>query len=105
MSFGQNLKTTFPKEFSKEFWLIKRQHEYNYIAEIKFGNFYSRVILGAKYFFFARPKVLIYAKRRDRLFFFASKEAYPIVRQLEKILVKKTQAIVVKMREKQLLGP
>ena len=30
------------------------------------------------------------------LFFFASKEAYPIVRQLEKITVKKVQAKVVK---------
>ena len=29
-------------------------------------------------------------------FFFASKEAYPIVRQLEKITVKKAQAKVVK---------
>ena len=38
-------------------------------------------------------------------FFFASKEACPIVRQLEKITVKKGQAKVVKMREKQILGP
>ena len=37
--------------------------------------------------------------------FFASKEAYPIVRQLEKITVKKAQAKVVKMREEQILGP
>ena len=29
-------------------------------------------------------------------FFFASKEAYPIVRQLEKIMVKKAEAKVVK---------
>ena len=35
--------------------------------------------------------------------FFASKEAYPIVRQLEKITVKKAEAS--KMREKQILGP
>ena len=36
-------------------------------------------------------------KRRGRFnFFFASKEAYPIVRQLEKITVKKAQAKVVK---------
>ena len=32
----------------------------------------------------------------DFIFFFASKEAYPIVRQLEKITVKKAQAKVVK---------
>ena len=37
--------------------------------------------------------------------FFASKEAYPIVRQLEKITMKKAEANVVKMREKQILGP
>ena len=37
--------------------------------------------------------------------FFASKEAYLIVRQLEKITVKKVEAKVVKMREKQILGP
>ena len=35
-----------------------------------------------------------------------SKEAHPIVRQLEKITVKKAQAKVVKiMSEKQMLGP
>ena len=32
----------------------------------------------------------------DFFFFFASKEAYPIVRQLEKITVKKAEAKVVK---------
>ena len=45
--------------------------------------------------------MLIYANLRenDRVdldFFFASKEAYPIVRQLVKITVKKAQAKVVK---------
>ena len=45
--------------------------------------------------------MLIYATWRendgvDLNFFFASKEAYPIVRQLEKIMVKKAQAKVVK---------
>ena len=35
-------------------------------------------------------------KRRGRFNFFASKEAYPIFRQLEKITVKKVQAKVVK---------
>ena len=39
------------------------------------------------------------------LFFFASKEAYPIVRQLEKITVKKSGSESSKMREKQILGP
>ena len=37
-------------------------------------------------------------------FFFASKEAYPIVRQLEKITVKKAQTKVVKCA-KTILGP
>ena len=44
--------------------------------------------------------MLIYANLRENdwvdLNFFASKEAYPIVRQLEKITVKKAQAKVVK---------
>ena len=45
--------------------------------------------------------MLIYANlqendRVDLIFFFASKEAYPIVRQLEKITEKKAQAKVVK---------
>ena len=39
------------------------------------------------------------------LIFFASKEAYPIVRQLEKITVKKNGSESSKMREKQILGP
>ena len=34
------------------------------------------------------------------IFFFASKEAYPIVRQLENITVKKAQAKVVKCAKK-----
>ena len=41
--------------------------------------------------------MLISEKTTGRFnFFFASKEAYPIVRQLEKITVKKAQAKVVK---------
>ena len=45
--------------------------------------------------------MLIYANFSEKtagsiLIFFASKEAYPIVRQLEKIMVKKAQAKVVK---------
>ena len=39
------------------------------------------------------------------LFIFASKEAYPIVRLLEKITVKKAEAKVVKCAKKQILGP
>ena len=37
--------------------------------------------------------------------YFASKEAYPIVRQLEKQRWKKAQAKVVKCAKKQILGP
>ena len=34
-----------------EIWLKLGDHEYITIAEIKFGYFYSRVILGANQFF------------------------------------------------------
>ena len=40
--------------------------------------------------------MLLARKRRGRFKFFASKEAYPIVRQLEKITMKKAEAKVVK---------
>ena len=30
--FGENLKTTFPKEFSNEIWLIIGDYEYIYIT-------------------------------------------------------------------------
>ena len=36
---------------------------------------------------------------------FALKEVNPIIRQLEKITMKKAEAKVVKCREKQILGP
>ena len=38
-------------------------------------------------------------------FFFSSKEAYPIVRQLEKNNGEKSESESSKMREKQTLGP
>ena len=34
----QNGKTTFPKEFFLEIWLIIEDCKYNYTAEIKFGK-------------------------------------------------------------------
>ena len=34
----KNWKTTFPKEFSLEIWLIIDDCKYNYTAEIKFGK-------------------------------------------------------------------
>ena len=54
--------------------------------------------------------MLIYTNKRENdgvdliFFFFASKEEYPIVRQLEKITVKKSASENSKMREKQILG-
>ena len=50
--------------------------------------------------------MLISEKTTESIFFCVSKEAYPIVRQLEKITVKKAQAKVVKCaKNKQMLGP
>ena len=53
--------------------------------------------------------MLIYANMWENdgvdLIFLASKEAYPIVRQLEKITVKKAQDKVVKCAKKKILGP
>ena len=43
-------KTTFTKEFFNEIWLKLGDHEYIYIAEIKFGQFYSGAILGGDHF-------------------------------------------------------
>ena len=55
----------------------------------------------AKTIFWYCAIMLIYANSRenngvDLIFFFASKEAYPIVKQLEKITVKKPEVKVVK---------
>ena len=45
-----------------------------------------------------KTTVLIFLKN-------SSKEAYPIVKQLEKITVKKAQAKIVNGKKKQILGP
>ena len=71
-------KKPFPKNFFIEFWIIVGEYEYIYIAEVKFGNCYLCVILGA--IFFCIPKMLIYANLRendgaDLIFFF--KQVYP----------------------------
>ena len=42
-------KNTFLKSFFNEIWLKIEDHEYINIAKIKFGNFYSSGILGAKH--------------------------------------------------------
>ena len=41
----KNGKTTFPKEFFLEIWLIIEDCKYNYAAEIKFGKSYSVALL------------------------------------------------------------
>ena len=76
-------KNTFPKEFFNEIWLKVGDYEYNNIAEIKFGHFYSCVILEAKHFFPDPPKMLIYANYlendvADLNFFFAKRSATTI---------------------------
>ena len=62
----------------------------------------------AKTIFWYCAIILIYANLRENdgvdLKFFASKEAYQIVRQLEKI-TEKSGSESSKMREKQILGP
>ena len=65
LDFGQNLgkrkkNNTFIEGFFNEFWVIVGGHEYIYIAEVKFINFYSCMILWAKHFF-CIPRMLIYA--------------------------------------------
>ena len=44
----KNGKTTFPKEFFLEIWLIIEDCKYNYTAEIKFGKSYSVALLWGK---------------------------------------------------------
>ena len=41
----KNGKTTFPKEFFLEIWLIIEHCKYNYTAKIKFGKSYSVAFL------------------------------------------------------------
>ena len=52
----KNGKTTFPKEFLLEIWLIIEDCKYNYTAEIKFGKNYSVALLWGKTNFEQRPK-------------------------------------------------
>ena len=44
----KNGKTTFPKEFFLEIWLIIEDCKYNYTAEIKFRKSYSVALLWGK---------------------------------------------------------
>ena len=44
----KNGKTTFPKEFFLEIWLVIEDCKYNYTAEIKFGKSYSVALLWGK---------------------------------------------------------
>ena len=57
----QNGKTTFPKEFFLEIWLIIEDCKYNYTAEIKFGKSYSVALLWGKQILNSALKMLIYA--------------------------------------------
>ena len=57
----KNRKTTFPKEFFLEIWLIIEDCKYNYTAEIKFGKSYSVALLWGKQILNSALKMLIYA--------------------------------------------
>ena len=54
-------KTTFPKEFFLEIWLIIEDCKYNYNAEIKFEKKLFGCAFMGKTNFEHRPKMLIYA--------------------------------------------
>ena len=57
----KNGKTTFPKEFFLEIWLIIEDCKYNYTAEIKFEKSYSVALLWGKQILNSALKILIYA--------------------------------------------
>ena len=57
----KNGKTTFPREFFLEIWLIIEDSKYNYTAEIKFGKSYSVALLWGKQILNSALKMLIYA--------------------------------------------
>ena len=57
----KNGKTTFPKEFFLEIWLIIGDCKYNYTAEIKLGKSYSVALLWGKQILNSALKILIYA--------------------------------------------
>ena len=57
----KNGKTTFPKEFFLEIWLIIEDCKYNYTAEITFGKSYLVALLWGKQILNSALKMLIYA--------------------------------------------
>ena len=57
----KNGKTTFPKDFFLEIWLIIEDCKYNYTAELKFGKSYSVALLWGKQILNSTLKMLIYA--------------------------------------------
>ena len=57
----KNGKTTFPKEFFLEIWLIIENCKYIYTAEIKFEKSYSVALLWGKPILNSALKMLIYA--------------------------------------------
>ena len=54
-------KTTFPKDFFLEIWLIIEDCKCNYTAEIKFGKSYSIAFLWGKQILNSALKMLIHA--------------------------------------------
>ena len=56
----KNGKTTFPKDFFLEIWLIE-DCKYNYTAEIKFGKNYLGALLWGKQILNSALEMLIYA--------------------------------------------
>ena len=57
----KNGKTTFPKEFFLEIWLIIEDCKYNYTTEIKSEKSYSVALLWGKQSLNSTPKMVIYA--------------------------------------------
>ena len=57
----KNGKTTFPKEFFLEIWLIIEDYKYNYTAEIKFEKKLFGCAFMGKQILNSALKMLIYA--------------------------------------------
>ena len=57
----KNGKTTFPKDFFLEIWIIIEDCNYNYTTEIKFEKSYSVALLWGKQILNSALKMLIYA--------------------------------------------
>ena len=103
------LKTTFPKKFLNEIWLITGDYEHINIAKIKIGNFYSSRTLGAKNFP-TPPKMLVYAIKRHNgrliwFFFFCVKRTVSMRVTIANNTGKKIWRDISKICEKLWKGP